>query len=130
MAYTFNSANASDVNSVDRARRLLADTGQLTDASGTAIWEFSDEEIQGWITVDGFAEGVAKLADSLATKFSREPSSYSDDGGLRVEFRERINQLNKLARELRGSIIQNSPLPSGGNFIGGVIPNPSTGGLR
>lgn len=130
MATTFNPANASVANSVDRARRLLADTGSILDASGVALWEYTDEEIAGWIQVDGFAEGVAKLADSLATKFSREPSSYADDGGLRVEFKERIAQLSKLAKELRGAVITNSPVPSGGNFIGGVLPNPSTAGLR
>jgi hypothetical protein len=130
MATTFNPANASVANSVDRARRLLADTGELLSEGGIVVFEFTDEEIAGWIEVDGFAEGVAKLAGSLAIKFSREPSSYADDGGLRVEFKERIAQLNKLAKDLRAQVVTNTPAPEGGVFVGGTLLNPSTAGLR
>ena len=128
--YTFDPTLAP-TDPVHRARRLLSDVGELKDITGAVVWNYSNEEIQGWITVDGFNEGVAKLAQSLATKFAQEPVKYSDDGGVAIDFGPRIDTLRNLARDLRSNISREIPRGTGAaQFVGGQLSGPSLKGLH
>ena len=114
-----------------RARRLLSDVGEMKDMTGATVWNYSNEEVQGWIDVDGFNEGVAKLAQSLATKFAQEPVSYRDDGGVAIDFAPRIKQLQELAKALRSNVSRELTLGVGAAvFMGGQLSGPSLKGLH
>lgn len=129
LTYTFLEESAATVP-LHRARRLLSDVGELTDEDGGRAWNYSDEEVQGWIDVDGFNEGVAKLAQSLAIKFSQEPVKYRDDGGVEYDFGPRIATLKALAKDLRSNISREVKLTGAAIFIGGQLSGPSLQGLH
>ena len=113
-----------------RARRLLSDVGDLKAEDGSTVWHYSDEEVVGWITADGFNEGVAKLAQSLATKYAQEPVKYRDDGGTDVDFGPRIKQLNDLAIQLRSNVSREKLTGGAAQFVGGQLSGPSLKGLH
>lgn len=127
--YSFDPTLAPTIP-LDRARRLLFDTGEMTDENGVAVWHYSNEEVSGWITADGFNEGVAKLAQSLATKFAQEPVRYRDDGGVDYDFGPRIAQLNLLASQLRSNISREIPTGGAAQYMAGQLPDPTAGHCR
>lgn len=131
MATTFDfNPELAPTDPLHRARRLLADVGEIVDEMGVPVWQYSNEEISGWITADGFNEGVAKLAQSLATKFAQEPVTYKDDGGIEIDFRERIKTLRELAADLRRNISAEVNPLGASRFMGGQLSGPSTMGLH
>lgn len=91
-----------------QARDLIGDTGSLVDAAGNKVWLKTDEEINGWITAFGWAEGLAKVCDSLVSKVSQQPTEYKDEAGMDVKFTDRIAAWRGLAASLRSGINQSS----------------------
>jgi hypothetical protein len=93
--YTFSSTL------IDRARRLLGDTG--VDGS---LFLLTDEEILAETSTSPFNKAVANLADSLATRFAQYPDETDTPGGHTLKWTSRVKawqELSKLFRKTSNS---------------------------
>lgn len=109
---------------LQRARFLLGDVEN-------AALLLTDEEIAGMIAAFGWTEGVAQCADSLVSRFAQDPTSYEDEGGMKVNFYQRMEAWEKLAKRLRSGEIR--PLENrglGGGPASGELANPPMSGVR
>jgi hypothetical protein len=103
MAATYVVANLK-TSAKDRARFTLADVGALTDDAGAAVWLLQDEEIQAYVDMYGFAEGVAQCAERLAALAAQEPTKFKDETGLEVDWGKRWESWMETARKLRSGV--------------------------
>lgn len=93
MSASYDEEQPSDL---DRARGLLGDTAVEPETSAL----HSDEHIEAVLTREGYALGVAFLADELVTRFGREPIKIADDGSS-LDFSGRIPAWTALATRMR-----------------------------
>lgn len=100
MANTYSTALT---NTSDHIRFALADT-DVTNAI------LSDEEINAKISAYGFSEALAQCADAIATKLAQEPDSYSEDGGISISYKSRIDAMNKIAEKARAGFYKEPTL--------------------
>jgi hypothetical protein len=80
----------------DKARLLLGDTG----VDGT-VFLLTDEEINSFLGQVPFNEGVALLAESLATRFAQYPDQTDTPGGSSIKWTERVPAWLELAKRMR-----------------------------
>lgn len=64
-----------------------------------------DAVIQAKVDALGYVEALAQLAESLAARFAQQPDEYSESGGLRFKWSERVTQWLELARRARSGQI-------------------------
>jgi hypothetical protein len=81
---------------LDRARGLLGDTTVEPETSAL----HSDEHIEAVLTREGYALGVAFLADELVTRIGQQPVRIADDGSS-IDFSARIPAWQSLATRMR-----------------------------
>ncbi|MEQ1761556.1 MAG: hypothetical protein ABL984_00285 [Pyrinomonadaceae bacterium] len=106
---------------LDRARRLLGDTG--VDGSTFLL---QDAEINAEIATYRFNEAVAVLADGLATRFAQFPDETETPGGHTVKWKERVKAWQELAKRLRAT---NGPGTRRGAKLGSLT-NPTESNIR
>lgn len=91
-------------NLLDHARLALADT----DSANQLL---QDETIVAKLSVFGYLEGLAQLADSLAVRAAQDPTRYAEGSvGLTAEWTDRVAAWRKLADDCRAGGISD---PSG-----------------
>lgn len=88
---------------VDRARKLLGDTG----VDG-GVFLLEDEEILLDLGTLPFNEAVAQLALGLAARFGQYPDEIDKAGGKGTKWTKRVDAWFRLADEMR-----NAPSPLG-----------------
>lgn len=115
----------------DRARFMLGDTGALLDDAGGQVWLLQDETLDALIETYGFREAVALAADGLVARFAQEPDSYADEGGVKVEWRERIDAWRDLAKRMRVSAVGDvASVIQGGRYESAPSTGPDMSALR
>jgi hypothetical protein len=95
MTATYNPTLASIT---DHIRLALGDTD-------TTAALLADETIQAKLNAFGYQEALAQLAEALVAQFGQKPSEYSEDGGLRLKWTERISAWQKIADDARAGKI-------------------------
>jgi hypothetical protein len=121
MAFTYDKSQL-DTSHLFRARFQLGDT----DHTNPLV---DDDEINALITVYGYAEGVAQVADGLVSKFAQEPDEYEDEGGVKVKWGQKIKVWQDLARRLRDGIAKVDPSIVRSPMIG-TLTSPDLTGMR
>lgn len=102
---------------------LLGDTDTIN-------YLLRDVTIDAMISQFGYREGVAQLATSLAVSKAQDPSSYKADGGVEVQWSERVAMWRALAKDMRTTIEPpSSPVVRSGS-AGASLRNPDTSKLR
>jgi hypothetical protein len=128
MATTYVSADLK-TSPKDRARFQLGDTGTMKDAEGVKTWLLQDEEVEAFIDLWGYSEGVAQCADALATRFAQEPEQYEDEAGVKVVWSSRIKTWQNLANQLRSGIAKTTA-NMGSPILSGRLSGPDMTGVR
>ena len=103
MAATYNAT----LNSLkDHIRLALGDTptGQVTGTVDDPLLQ--DETIQGKLVAFGYAEALAQLAEGLITLVGQRPSSYAEQGGLKVQWAERVQAWRDIVDACRNGRIR------------------------
>lgn len=107
----------------DNARLLLGDID-------TANYLLKDVTIDSMISQFGYREGVAQLATSLAVRFAQDPGTYEADGGVKLQWSERVAMWRALAKDMRAVIEPPSPAVIRSGASSGVLSTPDTSKLR
>lgn len=116
MAATYDATDLQG-SELFRARFALGDT----DVANALL---QDEEIEAQIAMYGYAEGVALCCDGLVTRFAQDPDEASDEGGVKVVWRERIAAWKDLAKRLRAGQVQTEEPVAKGAAMSGVLTAP------
>lgn len=88
--------SVTDQTPKDKARFLLGDTGV---DGGTFLLQ--DEEIASFLSGVPFNDGVALIADGLATRFAQFPDEQETAGGSKTKWSERVEGWRELAHRMR-----------------------------
>lgn len=113
MAFSYDKSGLA-TSTLYRARFQLGDTNEASPL-------LDDDEISAMVDVYGYAEGVAQLADGLASRYAQDPDEYEDEGGVRVRWNQKIKVWQDLARRLRAGIaLANQPTATAGPVSGSI----------
>lgn len=111
-------------NLLDHVRLALADT----DSADPLL---QDETIVTKLSVFGYLEGLAQLADGLAVQAAQDPTRYAEGSvGLTAEWNERVAAWRKLADDCRSGLISDPSGASKARIAVGDITAPDLTRLR
>lgn len=72
----------------------------------------SDEMIEALVASDGESLATALLAEGLASEFAQRPNSLNTPDGLGLTWGERIKQWQKLADDIRSTLVSEAEVNS------------------
>ena len=83
----------------DYIRLALGDT-----AVATAL--LADETIEAMLAAHPYGEALAQLAEGLIAEYGQRPDEYSESGGVRLTWGERIEAWRRIADDARAGKIE------------------------
>ena len=112
MSSTYDPVRGSDL---DRARELLG----ITDVSTPDTAVRTDQAITAILAREGFARGVAWIAQMLYTEFAQQPTRLSDSGQT-IDFSDRLAGWGALAAGLQRQLSTTAAQQGGADTAGGA----------
>jgi hypothetical protein len=92
MATTYNSS----ATPLDRARRILGDTG----VDGNTFL-LTDEEIEAELQGEAYNAAIGRLALGLATRFAQYPDDTTTPGGHKMKWSDRVRAWEALSDRMQ-----------------------------
>jgi hypothetical protein len=89
----------------DHIRLALGDAHANAESGPVADALLPDELISATISIHGYSEALAQLADSLVARFAQQPDYMAESGGVTVRWSERISVWKSIAERARAGQI-------------------------
>jgi len=90
----------------DHIRLALGDRHHDATAGPISSPLLADETIQAKLDTFDYPEALAQLAESLISEFGQRPDEYSESGGIKISWRERIAAWQKIVDAARSGGIK------------------------
>jgi hypothetical protein len=89
----------------DHIRLALGDRHNLGISGVVALPLLQDEVIDAKLAAFTYQEALAQLSEALVAEYGQKPDEYSESGGIRIKWGERVKAWQKVADNARAGKI-------------------------